>query len=117
MSFELDEKVDLTRARTVELGGKVLKVAPLTLQKIIKATEMLPQLNNPTASPHDNIDRLVDFVLLGLSRTYPQLSRDDLLESEITVDELRKAADVVIIQAGGKLPNGADAGGATAAAG
>lgn len=62
---------------------------------------MLPELSQ-AASPVDNIEKLLDFVMLGLERTYPTLTREDLLDSEATVAELRSAVDVLVELAGGK---------------
>lgn len=102
MSFELDTKVDLLRAKSVVLGGRDLKIAPLTLRKIISAAGLLRGITDAgNALPDEMVGRLLDFVMLGLSRTYPQLTKDELLDSEITVAELRTAADVVIEQSGG----------------
>ena len=102
MSFDLDKNADVSRAKPVTLGGKELQVAPLTLRKIIQTAEMLPKLGADDASTAANIETLIEFVMLGLSRTYPALTKEDLLDSETTIPELRAAVDVVIEQAGGK---------------
>jgi hypothetical protein len=101
LPFQLDEKADVSRAKEVTLGGRVLKVAPLRLRDIIASTAMLPHIA-AADSTEKSLGLLIDFVLIGLARTYPTLTRDELLESETTADELRQAADVVILQAGGK---------------
>jgi hypothetical protein len=101
MAFELDKGVDLSRAKKVMLGSHELNVVPLTLRKIIKAAGMLPELRQD-ASASDNLERLVDFAVLGLERTYPTLTREELLDSEATVAQLREICDVITEQAGGK---------------
>ena len=101
MPFDLDKNVDLSRAKPVTLGQREFKVAPLTLRMIIAAAEMEPALKS-ASTPVEQINRLTDFVMLGLARTYPTLVRDDLLDGEITVEQLKAACDVVILQAGGK---------------
>lgn len=101
MPFDLDPKADTTRARVIALGGRELKCAPLTLRQIIAVSDMLPKIS-AAASTHESIELLADFILLALRRTYPGLTRDDLLELETTVEELRAAADIVLLQAGGK---------------
>jgi hypothetical protein len=101
MSFDLDPSVDLSRAREITLGGETLKIAPLLLRKIIASTLMLPQLI-AADTPDKRIELMIDFVMLGLARTYPALRRDDLLDSEATPAELSDAVDVVILQSGRK---------------
>jgi hypothetical protein len=106
LPFDLDEKADLSRAREITLGGHTLKIAPLPLRAIIASTALLPQIA-AADSTEKSLGLLVDFVLIGLARTYPGLTRDELLDSETTADELREAADVVILQAGGKKADNA----------
>jgi hypothetical protein len=107
MPFDLDEKVDLTRAREITLGARTLKVAPLSMRQIIKSTAMLPQIG-AADSTEKSLDLLVDFVMLGLARTYPTLTRDEFLDSEMTAPQLREAADVIILQAGGRKAEAGD---------
>jgi len=104
MPFELDTNVDLARARNVTLGGRELKVAPLTLRSIMRVSDMLAGAMGaePGTSASAMLDRLLDFVLLGLARTYPSLTREDLLDSDTTAAELRAAIDVICEQAGAK---------------
>lgn len=101
MPFDLDEKIDLSRAKEITLGGHALKVAPLMLRQIIASTALLPQIA-AAGSTEASLELLVDFVLIGLKRTYPALTRDEVLDSETTVDELRAASDVILLQASGK---------------
>jgi hypothetical protein len=103
MPFMLDEKISFDRTLPITLGGHELKLAPLTLRQIIAASGMLAKLN-AAATVEANLGLLVDFVMIGLARSYPTLTRDELLDSEVTAIELREAADVVILQAGGKRP-------------
>jgi hypothetical protein len=107
MSFELNTTIDLARARNITLGGRELKVAPLTLRSIIAVTDLQPRLLKE-AGASEHIDTLIEFVMLGLKRTYPDLTKDELLESEATIDELRQAMVVVMEQAGGKKRDDAE---------
>jgi hypothetical protein len=101
MSFDLDKNADLDRAQKITLGQHELFVAPLTLRKIKQAAKMQLMFGD-SKTAEENIDRLVDFILLGLSRTYPALTADDLLDSEATVEQLTQAMTVIIAQGGGK---------------
>lgn len=101
MPFDLDTKVDLKRAKVITLGTRELQVAPLTLRKIIELADRASKENLASLPAQAQIERLIDYVMLGLGRTYPSLTRDDLLESEITVEQLRAASDVIVEQAGG----------------
>jgi hypothetical protein len=105
MPFDLDEKINLDHARTITLGGREFKIAPLTLRQTIAATAMLPKMT-AAATVEENLGLLVDFALIGLARTYPSLTRDELLDSEVTAIELREAADAVLEQAGRKAKPG-----------
>jgi hypothetical protein len=109
MPFDLDERVDLSRAQEIVIGSQKLTVAPLTLRQTIKATTMLPKMR-AAEGVDQSLEFLVDFVMLGLARTYPTLTRDELLDSEMTPDQLREAADIVMVQGGGKKvdPSGED---------
>lgn len=100
MSFNLDEKVDLKRAKTISLGDRTLHVARLTLRSIISLAELQPKLSASTAP--GNIETAVDCVLLGLKRTYPSLTKDELLDLEMTPSELAVAVGTVIEQASDK---------------
>jgi len=101
MPFDLDSSVDLSRAKKITLGHREISIAPLTLRRTIKAAGMLPELNQ-AASPVDNIEKLLDFVMLGLERTYPTLTREDLLDSEAPSRSCGGAVDVLVELAGGK---------------
>jgi hypothetical protein len=101
LPFDLDEMVDLSRAREIALAGMTLKVAPLQLRQIIATSRLLPQLL-AAENPEDRLNTSVDFVLIGLNRAYPNLTRDELLDSEISTVELRDAVDAVILQSGGR---------------
>lgn len=90
--------------RSVRLAGREFIVAPLSLRAIMALADYVPKL---AAAPTDVIDStriepLVDTVLLALKRTYPTLTKEELLDLPIRLDELRAAVDVVIEQAGGR---------------
>lgn len=90
--------------RSVKLAGREFTVAPLSLRAIMALADYVPKL---AAAPTDVIDStriepLIDTILLALKRTYPTLTKDELLDLPIRLDELRAAVDVVIEQAGGR---------------
>jgi hypothetical protein len=104
MPFDIDEKVDLTQARTVTLAGRELKVAPLPLRQVIAISDVVPNfaaLNSGKVGA-EAFDPLVEVVWRGLLRAYPQLTKDELLDLPITMADLVAAVSVVIEQAGGR---------------
>jgi hypothetical protein len=96
MSFEINPALDLKDAKSVMLGERQVMVLPLTLRQTIKVADTLKKVSQPDAATADHIDALIDFALIGLGRTYPQLTRDDVLDSEATVPQLRAVVDVLI---------------------
>jgi hypothetical protein len=116
MSLELDEKADLAAGRRVTLGGRGLSglelvVLPLTLRQNIALARHMPKLmrmHEEKAFDAETIDAVVDVVCIGLRRAHPNISADDLLDLEVTIDDLIAAARVVIEQAGGKKVEAAE---------
>ena len=45
MSFERDENLDLSGARTVRLGGRDWLIAPLSLRQILAIADYVPKLS------------------------------------------------------------------------
>lgn len=104
MSFERDESLDLSGARTVHLAGREWIVAPLSLRQILAVADFVPKL---AAIGADNLSGerlapLAEVLWHGLRRAHPRLTRDEFLDLPITVAELVAALPVVIEQAGGR---------------
>jgi len=117
VSFERDENLDLSGARTVHLGGRDWSVAPLSLRQILAIADFVPKLS---AVGTDNLSGerlapLAEVLWHGLRRAHPRLTRDEFLDLPITVAELVAALPVVIEQAGGRRAGAED--GAAAASG
>lgn len=120
MSFERDEKLDLSGARTVRLGGREWMVAPLSLRQILAIADFVPKLSVVGANSlsGERLAPLAEVLWHGLRRAHPQLTRDEFLDLPITIAELVAALPVVIEQAGGRRVEAGEAiasGGATTA--
>ncbi len=110
MSLEHDEKLDLSGARTVRLGGREWFVAPLSLRQILAIADFVPKLS---AIDVDNLSGerlapLAEVLWHGLRRAHPKLTRDEFFDLPITIAELVAALPVVIEQAGGRRVGAAD---------
>jgi hypothetical protein len=127
VSFELDDKIDLSGARDVRLGGRDWKVAPLSLRQILAIADYVPKLSaiNVETLSGERLAPLAEVLWHGLRRAYPKLTRDKFYDLPITIGELVAALPVVIEQAGGRrvdggegaaVPDGAAAGGEIPAA-
>ena len=117
MSFELDERLDLSGARIVRLGGRDWCVAPLSLRQILAIADFVPKLS---AIGVDNLSGerlapLAEVLWHGLRRAHPRLTRDEFFDLPITIAELVAALPVVIEQAGGRRLDAADGEGAPGA--
>lgn len=112
MSFERDETLDLSGARTVRLGGHEWFVAPLSLRQIIAIADFVPKLSaiNADSLSGERIAPLAELLWHGLRRAHPRLTRDEFFDLPVTIAELVAALPVVIEQAGGRRIETADAG-------
>jgi hypothetical protein len=117
VSFELDEKIDLSGARDVRLGGRGWKVAPLSLRQILAIADYVPKLSaiGVDTLSGERLAPLAEVLWHGLRRAYPKLTRDEFYDLPITIGELVAALPVVIEQAGGRRVAGGE--GAAAADG
>ena len=111
MSFDRDENLDLSRARTVRLGDREWTVAPLSLRQILAIADFVPKL---TAVSADNLSGerlapLAEVLWHGLRRAHPRLTRDEFFDLPITIGELVTALPTVIEQAGGRRLDAAEA--------
>jgi hypothetical protein len=111
-----DPKVDCARAQIVALGGQEFFIAPLALRQARIAVpgllKLMPRLNaiqarigagDPLGAAlleQDDVELMIDVVHSGLSRAYPELSREDLLDLEAGFAELIAALAVIARQTG-----------------
>jgi hypothetical protein len=104
LSFERDEKLDLSAARLVRLGGREWTIAPLSLRQILAIADFVPKLSGITAEAMsgERLAPLAEVLWHGLRRAYPNLTRDEFFDLPISLGELVAALPVVIEQAGGR---------------
>ena len=104
MSFERDENLDLSGARTVRLGGCDWIVAPLSLRQILAIADYVPKLSAIDAESlsGERLAPLAEVLWHGLRRAHPHLTRDEFFDLPITIAELVAALPLVIEQAGGR---------------
>lgn len=104
MSFEHDEHLDLSGAKTVRLGGREWTVAPLSLRQILAIADFVPKLSaiGVDSLSGERLAPLAEVLWHGLRRAHPRLTRDEFLDLPITIAELVAALPVVIEQAGGR---------------
>jgi len=104
LSFEHDEHLDLSGAKTVRLGGREWTVAPLSLRQILAIADFVPKLSaiGVDSLSGERLAPLAEVLWHGLRRAHPRLTRDEFLDLPITIAELVAALPVVIEQAGGR---------------
>jgi hypothetical protein len=112
VSYDRDEKLDLSDARAVRLGGHDWLIAPLSLRQILAIADFVPKLS---AIGVDNLSSerlapLAEVLWHGLRRAHPRLTREEFFDLPITIAELVTALPVVIEQAGGRRMDAAAAG-------
>jgi hypothetical protein len=112
VSLESDDKLDLSAARKVMLGGREFFVAPLSLRQILAIADHVPKLSGITAEnlSGERLLPLAEVVWHGLRRAYPALTREEFFDLPVTIGELVAALPVVIEQAGGKRIEAENAG-------
>lgn len=110
MSYDRDEMLDMSGARTVRLGGHDWLVAPLSLRQIIAIADFVPKLAaiNAESLSGERIVPLAEVLWHGLRRAHPRLTRDEFFDLPITIAELVAALPVVIEQAGGRRIDAAE---------
>jgi len=115
VSFEPDEKLDLSGARTARLGGREWLIAPLSLRQILAIADFVPKLSaiGTDSLSGERLAPLAEVLWHGLRRAHPRLTRDEFFDLPITIAELVAALPVVIEQAGGRRVDAADAGAPT----
>ncbi len=111
-----DLKVDCARAAIVELGGQEFFVPVLALRQARIAVpgllKLMPRLNaiqarigagDPLGAAlldQDDVELMIDVVHAGLSRAYPDFSREDLLDLEAGFAHLIAALATIARQTG-----------------
>lgn len=76
----MQEHVVKVKGCPIELGGKVLILPPLSLRSL---DQLLPRIRSFSANVHDeqyDTGLVVDVAFAALTRNYPDLQRDDLLD-------------------------------------
>lgn len=115
MSLDLDPACDLSRAKKITLAGQEYFIAPLSLRNVLALPALSPKLQqidmkNVTG---EMFDPVVELIVRGLSRAYPKITKDNLLDMPIDIIELLDAVPIIMQQAGGQQRDSA-AGEATA---
>ncbi|MCI4680175.1 hypothetical protein K9U39_10965 [Rhodoblastus acidophilus] len=111
-----DPKIDCARAPVVALGGEEFFVPTLALRQarlvVPGLLKLMPRLNavqariaagdplGATLIDQDDVELMIDVVHCGLTRAYPDFSRDDLLDREAAFPELVAALGVIARQTG-----------------
>ena len=101
MSLVRDPNADLSSAKPIALGGKEYHVAPLPLRQVLALADLESKIGQG-ASASERITPLIEIVRRALSKVYPQITDDDLLDDAITLDDLYAALPVIMQQAGAK---------------
>jgi hypothetical protein len=114
--MRIDPKIDCARAPIVSLGGREYFVPALSLRQarivVPGLLKLLPRLNaiqtrigagDPLGAAlleAEDVELMIDVVHAGLSRAYPDFTRDDLLDVEAGFAELAGALAVIAQQTG-----------------
>ncbi len=111
-----DPKVDCARAKVVELGGREFFVPMLALRQarivVPGLLKLMPRLNaiqariasgDPLGASEleqDDVELMIDVVHSGLTRAYPDFSREDVLDLQAGIADLVAALAVIARQTG-----------------
>jgi hypothetical protein len=111
-----DPKVDCARAPIVELGGCEFFIPALALRQarivVPGLLKLMPRLNaiqariasgDPLGAAlleQDDVELMIDVVHSGLTRAYPDMSREDILDLQAGFAELIAALAVIAKQTG-----------------
>ena len=98
----------MTDPVTIRLGGVDYAVRPLTLRQL---RSVLPAFARAAAiTADDGVDAAIEILAAALSRNHPDVSREMLLETEASVQELAEAVTAVARLSGLVSPGEAEAG-------
>jgi len=111
-----DPKVDCAKAAVVTLAGREFFVPLLALRQVRVVApgllKLMPRLNAIQARiadgealgvallERDDVELMIEVVHAGLTRAYPDLSRDDVLDLEAGFSELIAALAAIARQTG-----------------
>lgn len=114
--MHIDPKIDCAHAPVAALGGREFFIPALSLRQarvvVPGLLKLLPRLNaiqtrigagDPLAAAQleqDDFDVMIDIVHAGLSRAYPDFTRDDLLDLEAGFSDLAGALAIIAKQTG-----------------
>ncbi|HXP74619.1 MAG TPA: hypothetical protein VN823_10780 [Stellaceae bacterium] len=92
----------------ITLGGADFAVRPLTLRQL---RSVLPAFARAGAiGAEDGVDAAIEILTAALSRDHPGITRDALLDTEASVQELAQAVTTVARLSGLVSPGEAEAG-------
>jgi hypothetical protein len=111
-----DPKIDCTQAGVIELGGREFFIPQLALRQarivVPGLLKLMPRLNaiqarigagdplGPALLERDDVELMIDVVHSGLTRAYPEFSRDEVLDLQAGFAELIAALAVIARQTG-----------------
>ena len=111
-----DPKVDCARAPIVELGGREFFIPALALRQsrivVPGLLKLMPRLNaiqtrivsgDPLGAAlleQDDVELMIDVVHSGLTRAYPELTRETVLDLQASFAELIATLAVIARQTG-----------------
>ena len=114
--MRIDPKIDCAKAPVAALGGREFFVPALSLRQarivVPGLLKLLPRLNaiqtrigagdplGATLLDQDDLDLMIDVVHAGLTRAYPDFTRDDLLDLEAGFADLAAALATIARQTG-----------------
>ena len=92
----------------IKLAGKEYTVRQLTLRqgRALGIGVLKEQPLTPDAAFSASVDQSIEILSTGLSRDYPEMTVDALLDMQIDVREARQAADQILVFAGYLKPAG-----------
>lgn len=81
----------------LNLGGKEYIVPPLTLGQVRRLQKDIERISKLDASSLDNsaIDTMLNVILTGLSRNYPDMTKEQL-EDIVDIGNLRTVTEAVL---------------------
>jgi hypothetical protein len=111
-----DPKLDFSRAPVVALGGREFFIPLLALRQarivVPGLLKLMPRLNaiqariaagDPLGAAlleQDDVELMIDVVHCGLTRAYPEFSRDEVLDLQAGFSDLIAALAVIARQTG-----------------
>lgn len=114
--MRIDPKLDCAKAPVAALGGREFFIPALSLRQarivVPGLLKLLPRLNaiqsrigagDPLGAAllePDDLDLMIDVVHAGLTRAYPDFTRDDLLDLEAGFSDLAGALAIIAGQTG-----------------